>query len=84
MIGIERPEEADAPELTRHTVLAALWAVFACRGPMPEALVRSEMYAFHDWLPASGYAHAHAPEMEVYPPGGEDYCEFWVPIKAKA
>lgn len=84
MIGIERPEEVDAPDLVRHTVPAGLWAVFACRGPIPEALVLSEVYAFQDWLPASGYAHASASEMEVYPPGDEDYCEFWLPIQAKA
>ncbi|HOT92687.1 MAG TPA: hypothetical protein PLJ78_16680 [Anaerolineae bacterium] len=40
-----------------------------------------------EWLPASNYVHALAPEMEVYYPGesGSDYyCEFWLPIAPKA
>ena len=44
---------------------------------------QSEIYAFTQWLPASGYAHANAPEMEVYLPGvsGAEYvCEFWLPV----
>jgi AraC family transcriptional regulator len=43
------------------------------------------MFAFMEWLPLSEYAHARAPEMEVYFPGNdgvseESYCEFWLPI----
>jgi AraC family transcriptional regulator len=35
-----------------------------------------------EWLPNSGYEHALAPEMEVYPSQGEEYCEFWLPIRS--
>jgi predicted transcriptional regulator YdeE len=40
------------------------------------------------WLPASGFVHANAPEMEVYPPESRDdsdgsYCEFRLPIVEK-
>ena len=73
-------------DLEVYDVPAARWAVFPSRGPMPDALVQTEMHAFVEWLPASGYAHALAPEMEVYPPevqgaNGEVSCEFWLPIK---
>lgn len=85
MVAVEVLEDADTGDLERYTVPASRWAVFECLGPIPEALVESEMYAFTEWLPASGYLHALAPEMEVYPPTaeGESYCEFWLPITAK-
>jgi len=83
MIAVET--EAEAEGLESYLVPAARWAVFSSRGLMPEALVQAEMHAFMEWLPASGYRHALAPEMEVYPPeeagpGGEVSCEFWLPI----
>lgn len=91
MIAIEAPEREmpglETGPLERCAIPAARWAVFACRGPVPGSIVASEMYAFLEWLPASGYRHAHAPEMEVYPAisgaasNGEDYCEFWLPVE---
>lgn len=81
LIAIEIPADAALPEgFERCQVPAGQWAVFECRGPVPDALVASEIYAFSQWLPHSGYQHAHAPEMEVYPPTDEPYCEFWLPI----
>jgi AraC family transcriptional regulator len=83
LIGIEKSPEMPECELESIPVPASSWAVFECRGKIPEALVASEIYAFSQWLPQSGYRHAHAPEMEVYPPqpaGGDPYCEFWLPI----
>ncbi|MGC9347191.1 MAG: GyrI-like domain-containing protein [Anaerolineae bacterium] len=88
MVVVEVPENAETGDLERYRVPAGRWAVFECHGPIPEALVASEIYAFTEWLPTSGYIHAAAPEMEVYPPTtegapeGESYCEFWLPITA--
>ena len=85
MIAIEKPEGAVIrPEdaLESYTVPATTWAIFECHGKLPEAIVASEMYAFGEWLPSSGYVHALAPEMEVYPPR-DGYCEFWLPIRKK-
>jgi AraC family transcriptional regulator len=88
MIAIEKPEKHPAG-LETYLVPAARWAVFECIGKVPEAIVESEIYAFTKWLPASGYDHARAPEMEVYFPGNdgsseESYCEFWLPITEKS
>ena len=91
MIAIEAPAEGVdvvVAGLESYRVPAARWAVFECRGKVPDVIVTSELYAFTHWLPASGYAHAHAPEMEVYPPSAiesecETYCEFWLPIVRK-
>lgn len=86
MIAIETPSNALTTDqlagMERYTVPAARWAVFECHGQVPDSIVTSEMYAFMEWLPSSGYQHAHAPEMEVYPAGsGADYCEFWLPVE---
>lgn len=87
MIAIEKPETY-TEELETYHVPAAQWAVFECIGKVPEAIVKSEIHAFTEWLPASVYEHAKAPEMEVYFPGNDgtgenNYCEFWLPITPK-
>ena len=84
LIAAEKPAGAATPAgLETYEVPAARWAVFGCHGPMPDALVQAEMLAFMEWLPTSGFAHARAPEMEVYPASsnGEPYCEFWLPVR---
>lgn len=91
LIGVESP--GPVAGLETYAVPAARWAVFECHGPVPGSIVAAEMYAFMEWLPNSQYVHAHAPEMEVYPPrsdgsepdgSSEDsYCEFWLPIRDK-
>lgn len=86
MIAIEK--SADYPArllegMETYQVPATHWAVFECHGKAPESIVQAEMFAFMEWLPNSGYEHALAPEMEVYPASGESYCEFWLPIQAK-
>jgi AraC family transcriptional regulator len=82
MVAVEVPEGVDTGDLELYTVPAARWAIFEAHGSVPEALVTAEIYAFSEWLPASGYVHALAPEMEVYPPSpdAEPYCEFWLPL----
>jgi len=88
MIAIEKPEK-HSTDLEIYHVPASQWAVFECVGKVPEAIVNSEIYAFTEWLPTSGYEHAKAPEMEVYFPGNDgeredSYCEFWLPITSKS
>jgi AraC family transcriptional regulator len=88
MIAIEKPEKR-SEELEIYYVPASRWAIFACVGKIPEAITKSEIYAFTEWLPSSEYEHAKAPEMEVYFPendgsSDESYCEFWLPISQKS
>lgn len=88
MIAIEHPG-IDSQELELYNVPASRWAIFECIGEIPEAIVKSEIYAFTIWLPSSAYEHAKAPEMEVYFPGNDgmredSYCEFWLPITVKS
>ena len=81
MIAVEAPSSEAEPDLETYRVPASQWAVFECRGKVPDSIVSAEMYAFVEWLPASGFEHANAPEMEVYPSGSDTYCEFWLPIR---
>ncbi len=94
LIGIEKPDALDDATLSQSgleaiTVPASTWAVFECHGKIPDSIVNAEMFAFMQWLPASGYEHAAAPEMEVYfytsdPTVDDSYCEFWLPVIPKA
>ncbi len=86
MIAVEKHKESE--ELESYQVPASQWAIFECVGKVPEAIVKSEIYAFTEWLPSSQYEHAKAPEMEVYFPDNDgnsetSYCEFWLPITLK-
>lgn len=88
MVAVENPQNIVIPGLETYLVPASEWAVFACLGPVPEAIVRAEIYAFMTWLPNSEFDHALAPEMEVYPPGPDGrredaYNEFWLPVRKK-
>ncbi len=88
MIAIEKPEKV-SEELEIYHVPASEWAVFECVGKVPDAIVKSEIYAFTEWLTSSEYEHAKAPEMEVYFPGNDgrtddSYCEFWLPITERS
>jgi AraC family transcriptional regulator len=86
MIAIEKTKDCTDTELESYQVPSATWAVFECRGKVPASIVEAEIYAFTQWLPASGFVHAQAPEMEVYLEGnnGDDYvCEFWLPVQRK-
>jgi AraC family transcriptional regulator len=81
MIAVEASSGDAEHDLETYRVPASQWAVFECQGKVPDSIVAAEMYAFLEWLPASGFEHANAPEMEVYPPGSDTYCEFWLPIR---
>ncbi len=74
-------------DLEKYIVPACEWAVFENTGKLPMCLIDAEMYAFGEWLPNSGYIHANAPEMELYPPcidtGKGIITEFWLPIEKK-
>lgn len=68
-------------------VPACTWAVFESVGPMPNAIQEVWHRIFAEWFPATGFEHADAPELEVYPLGdtsAADYrCEVWIPVVKK-
>lgn len=77
-----------APEgLYELTVPACTWAIFECIGPMPGAIQALQKRIVSEWLPASGYDYAKAPDIEVYSDGDRaapDYQSWvWLPVVKK-
>lgn len=73
-------EGNDNRDFETFTIPASQWAIFESKGDVLSALYEAEMYAFKEWLPSSGYIHAMAPELEVYPARDSQIVEFWLPI----
>ncbi len=87
MIAVENTGNAADSSLTTRKIPSAAWAVFTAKGPLPGAIQKVTERIFQEWFPATGYEHADAPELEVYPLGdtsAEDYqCEVWIPVVKK-
>lgn len=84
----------DIPEnFATKTIPALTWAVFPCRGSMPEALQDVNKKIFSEWLPAlknyefaAGYCIEMYDDARKYPKGTLDenyYSEIWIPVKEK-
>ena len=69
------------------------WAVFPCKGAMPDALQDVNVKIFSEWLPAlkeyefaAGYCVEYYDDPTKYAKGTMDadyYCEIWIPVKKK-
>lgn len=60
------------------------WAVFDCRGSVPDAIQKGWKYLNEEWLVKYPFQHAACPELEWYSDGNsyaEDYLsQIWIPI----
>ena len=75
------------------TIPAFDWAVFPCRGAMPDALQDVNTKIYTEWLPAlkeyefaAGYCVEYYDDPTKYEKGTQDenyYCEIWIPVKKK-
>ncbi len=75
------------------TIPAFTWAVFPCRGAMPDALQDVNNKIFSEWLPAlkeyefaAGYCIEMYDDVSKYPKGTADenyYSEIWIPVRKK-
>jgi AraC family transcriptional regulator len=85
MIAVENIKDPLPDGYISAKIPDATWAVFESVGAMPEAAQNLTRRIFTEWLPATGYQHDCAPELEVYPEGNiysPDYrCEIWIPVK---
>lgn len=77
----EIPEDCEA-----RTIPASLWAVFPCRGPLPETLQDVNTRMWSEWLPAcKSYRLAGNYNIEMYAPPAEKpedtYSEIWLPVE---
>jgi len=86
--------QKDVPEgLVTRTIPAFDWAVFPCKGAMPNALQDVNTKIFTEWLPAlkeyefaAGYCVEYYDDPTRYEMGTQDdnyYCEIWIPVKKK-
>lgn len=84
----------DVPEgLVTRTIPAFTWAVFPCKGAMPDSLQNVNTKIFSEWLPAlreyefaAGYCIEMYDDPRKYPKGTGDenyYSEIWIPVKKK-
>ncbi len=77
----------DVPEGCETRVIpAGTWAVFPCRGALPEALQSVNTKIWSEWLPScKAYVLAGNYNIEMYAPPSSDagvtYSEIWVPVK---
>ncbi len=85
---------SDNPDgFVTKTIPSFTWAVFPCKGPMPEALQDVNVKIFSEWLPAlkeyefaAGYCIEMYDNVTKYPKGTLDenyYSEIWIPVKKK-
>lgn len=84
----ELPQEFERVVIPENT-----WAIFPCKGPMPESMQKVYTEIFSEWLPGnSDYEIARMYNIEYYtdigdyPKGNRDenyYCEIWMPVKSK-
>lgn len=68
-------------------VPAYTYAVFQCKGKMPDAFKETYMKICSEFFPQSGYEYGSGVELEVYPSddvANPDYsCEIWIAVKDK-
>ncbi len=63
-----RTDVTTPPEgFSLRTIPASTWAIFTSVGPLPGAIQSVFGRIFQEWFPATGYKHAEAPVLEVYP-----------------
>ncbi len=84
----------DIPEgFVTKKIPSLTWAVFPCRGAMPDSLQDVNTRIFSEWLPAlrdyefaAGYCIEMYDAPDKYKNGTRDenyYCEIWLPVKKK-
>ena len=76
-----------------RTIPAFTWAVFPCKGALPQSLQDVNTKIFSEWLPAlpeyefaAGYCIEMYDAADKYPKGTSDenyYSEIWIPVKKK-
>ena len=77
----------DIPEgCEARMIPGGLWAMFECKGPLPESLQSVNTQIWSEWLPAlQGYELAGNYNLEVYAPPAEKQEDtlsyIWVPLK---
>lgn len=71
-------------EFEEYTVPASTWAIFPGAGTN-QSIQELEQRIIIEWLPASGYEYADAPDIEVYlnPDPQNAQYEVWIPVRKR-
>ena len=69
-----------------RVIPASAWAIFPCRGPLPQTLQDVNTRIWKEWLPAcKDYRLAERLNIEMYAPPAErpedTYSEIWIPVE---
>lgn len=74
----------ESVEFEEYTIPASTWAVFPGSGTN-QSIQELEQRIVAEWLPASGYEYADAPDIEVYlnPDPQNAQYEVWIPVVKK-
>ncbi len=94
MIADNYDPTKEVPEgFVTKVIPAYTWAVFPCKGAMPDTLQATNTKIFSEWLPAcreyeiaAGYCIELYDDAEKYENGINDenyYSELWIPVKKK-
>lgn len=80
------PQRAIPEGCVPHVIPASTWAVFPCRGPLPETLQTVNTQMWSQWLPnCKEYRLAGHYNIEMYAPPSErpedTYSEIWLPVE---
>lgn len=77
-----KDEGLEVIEIPAHT-----YAVFTCKGKMPDAFQKTYQQICTEFFPQSNYEYGSGVELEVYPSAdvqNPDYtCEIWIAVKEK-
>lgn len=71
-------------EFEEYLIPASTWAIFSGSGTN-QSIQELEKQIVTEWLPASGYEYANAPDIEVYinPDPENAQYEVWIPVDKK-
>lgn len=71
----------------RNTVPARTWAVFECKGAMPDAIQNMWHKIVSEFFPTSSYKPTYEMDIEAYSEGNmsdvDYYSEIWIPVVKK-
>lgn len=80
---VSRPKGFRLLSIPAHT-----WAVFPCRGSLPQTMQSLWKQIYSEWLPQTGYEFLPDCEVELYTEGDAAdpsyYSEIWIPIKERS
>ena len=81
-IAVSSTKASDGFE--EYSVPASTWAIFSGTGTN-QSIQELERRIITEWLPASGYEYANAPDIEVYlnPDPRNAQYEVWIPVAKK-